>query len=134
VVVARLGRGKEATAVTVEKNIWKREENPMGKVRCSLSASLDGWIADTTDGVSEVFAWMGSAMEHFLLVEGNQINQVGAVIISSLQQMPKKRLAGEQKKGKQRRRDESLCHLRGRPDQPGGAGSSALYPKGGKDG
>jgi dihydrofolate reductase len=59
----------------------QREENTMGRVRFSLSASLDGFIADTTDGISEVFAWMGSAMEHWLEVEGDQINQVGAVIM-----------------------------------------------------
>jgi hypothetical protein len=37
----------------------------MGKVLFGLSVSLDGFIADKHDGVSEVFAWMGSAMEHF---------------------------------------------------------------------
>jgi dihydrofolate reductase len=53
----------------------------MGKVRFSLSASLDGFIADTHDDISEVFAWMGSAMEHLLEVESDQINEVGAVIM-----------------------------------------------------
>ncbi|SRR6266700_360457 len=53
----------------------------MGKVRFSLSASLDGFIADPTDDIREVFAWMGSAAEHFLEVENDQINQVGAVIM-----------------------------------------------------
>src|SRR5579864_4598454 len=33
----------------------------MGKVLFGLSVSLDGFIADKNDGVSEVFAWMGSA-------------------------------------------------------------------------
>ena len=50
----------------------------MGKVRFSLSASLDGFIADTTDDISEVFDWMGSATHHWLEVEGDQI---GAVIM-----------------------------------------------------
>ncbi len=55
----------------------------MGKVRFSLSASLDGFIADTTDDISEVFAWFGDGgvMHHFLTVEGDQINQIGAVIM-----------------------------------------------------
>lgn len=53
----------------------------MGKVRFSLSASLDGFIADTHDGIDEVFAWMGSSMHHWLEVEGDQVNQVGAVIM-----------------------------------------------------
>jgi hypothetical protein len=53
----------------------------MGKVRFSLSASLDGFIADPTDDINEVFAWMGSAMHHWREVEGDQINQVGAVIM-----------------------------------------------------
>ena len=55
----------------------------MGNVRFSLSASLDGFIADTTDDISKVFAWFGdgSAMQHWLEVEGDQINQVGAVIM-----------------------------------------------------
>ncbi len=55
----------------------------MGTVRFSLSASLDGFIAATTDDISEVFAWFGDggAMHHFLAVEGDQINQIGAVIM-----------------------------------------------------
>jgi dihydrofolate reductase len=53
----------------------------MGKVRFSLSVSLDGFIADATDDISEVFAWMGSTMQHWLEVEGDQINQIGAVIM-----------------------------------------------------
>ena len=53
----------------------------MGTVRFSLSASLDGFIADPTDDIREVFAWMGSTMQHWLEVEGDQINQVGAVIM-----------------------------------------------------
>lgn len=64
-----------------EEEQLQREENPMGKARFSLSASLDGFIAGTTDDISEVFAWMGIAMEHFLEVEGHQINQIGAVCL-----------------------------------------------------
>ena len=53
----------------------------MGKVLFGLSVSLDGFIADKNDGVSEVFAWMGSAMEHFFEVIGDQLNESGAVIM-----------------------------------------------------
>jgi hypothetical protein len=41
---------------------------------------LDGFIADTPDDISEVFAWLGStlggkiSMAHWLFVEGDQIN------------------------------------------------------------
>ena len=58
-----------------------RLENTMGKVLFGLSVSLDGFIADKNDGVSEVFAWMGSAMEHFFEVAGEQLNETGAVIM-----------------------------------------------------
>ena len=44
----------------------------MGKVLFGLSVSLDGFIADKNDGVSEVFAWMGNAMEHFFEVVGEK--------------------------------------------------------------
>ena len=53
----------------------------MGKVLFGLSVSLDGFIADKNDDVSEVFAWMGSAMEHFFEVAGEQLNETGAVIM-----------------------------------------------------
>ena len=53
----------------------------MGKVTCGLSVSLDGFIADKNDDVSEVFAWMGRAMEHFYEVIGDQLNEGGVVII-----------------------------------------------------
>jgi len=43
----------------------------MGKVLFGLSVSLDGFIADKHDGVSEVFAWMGSAWEHFNEIVGD---------------------------------------------------------------
>jgi dihydrofolate reductase len=49
-----------------------------------LTASLsshDGFIADKNDGVSEVFAWMGRAMEHFHEVVGEGMNEAGAVIM-----------------------------------------------------
>jgi dihydrofolate reductase len=53
----------------------------MGKVICGLSMSLDGFIADKQDDVSEVFAWMGSAMEQFHEVVGDALNETGAVIM-----------------------------------------------------
>ena len=53
----------------------------MGKVLFGLSVSLDGFIADKNDGVSEVFAWMGSAMEQFHEVVGDALNENGAVIM-----------------------------------------------------
>src|ERR1700719_2108222 len=53
----------------------------MGKVMFGLSVSLDGFIADKHDGVSQIFAWMGSAMEHFHEVVGDQLNDCGAVIM-----------------------------------------------------
>src|SRR5215472_349989 len=58
-----------------------RLEHTMGKVLFGLSVSLDGFIADKNDGVSEVFAWMGSAMEHFFEVAGEQLNETGVVIM-----------------------------------------------------
>src|SRR5689334_16459373 len=59
----------------------RRWEHMMGKVLFGLSVSLDGLIADKDDGVSEVFAWMGSNMEHFFEVAGEQLNETGAVIM-----------------------------------------------------
>lgn len=53
----------------------------MGKVMFGLSVSLDGFIADKNDGISEVFAWMGSAMEQFHEVVGDTLNENGAVIM-----------------------------------------------------
>ena len=53
----------------------------MGKVLFGLSVSLDGFIAGKNDDVSEVFAWMGSAMEHFFEVAGDQLKETGAVIM-----------------------------------------------------
>ncbi|HKD75287.1 MAG TPA: dihydrofolate reductase family protein [Ktedonobacterales bacterium] len=53
----------------------------MGKVMFGLSMSLDGFIADKNDGVAEVFAWMGSAMEQFHEIAGDALNENGAVIM-----------------------------------------------------
>lgn len=53
----------------------------MGKVIFGLSMSLDGFIADKHDDVSEVFAWMGRAMERFHEVVGEGMNEAGAVIM-----------------------------------------------------
>src|SRR6266704_2518959 len=53
----------------------------MGKVMFGLSVSLDGFIADKNDDVSEVFAWMGSAMEQFHEVVGDALGENGAVIM-----------------------------------------------------
>ncbi|HEU0001287.1 MAG TPA: dihydrofolate reductase family protein [Ktedonobacteraceae bacterium] len=53
----------------------------MGKVMFGLSVSLDGLIAGKNDDVSEVFAWMGRAMEQFHEVVGDTFNETGAVIM-----------------------------------------------------
>jgi dihydrofolate reductase len=53
----------------------------MGKVMFGLSVSLDGFIADKNGDVSQVFAWMGSAMEQFFEVVGDSLNEVGVVIM-----------------------------------------------------
>ena len=53
----------------------------MGKVMFGLSMSLDGFIAGKNDDVSEVFAWMGRAMERFHEVVGEGMNEAGAVIM-----------------------------------------------------
>jgi dihydrofolate reductase len=53
----------------------------MGKVMFGLSMSLDGFIADKNDDVSEVFAWMGRAMEQFYEVVGDALSEGGAVIM-----------------------------------------------------
>ena len=53
----------------------------MGKVLFGLSMSLDGFIADKHDDVSEVFAWMGGAMEQFHEIAGGQLNEGGVVIM-----------------------------------------------------
>jgi dihydrofolate reductase len=53
----------------------------MGKVLFGLSVSLDGFIADKHDDVSEVFAWFGSRMEHFFAVVGDSMNETGVVIM-----------------------------------------------------
>jgi len=53
----------------------------MGKVMFGLSVSLDGFIADKNDDVTEVFAWMGRAMERFHEVVGEGMNEGGAVIM-----------------------------------------------------
>src|SRR5207247_7967602 len=41
----------------------------------------DGFIAGKNDDVSEVFAWMGSAMEQFHEVVGDALGENGAVIM-----------------------------------------------------
>jgi dihydrofolate reductase len=53
----------------------------MGKVMFGLSVSLEGFITGKEDGVSQVFAWMGSNMEYFWQVTGDITDQVGAVIM-----------------------------------------------------
>jgi dihydrofolate reductase len=53
----------------------------MGKVLFGLSVSLDGFIADKNRDVSQVFAWMGRAMETFHEVVGDALNETGAVIM-----------------------------------------------------
>src|SRR6266705_1031994 len=59
----------------------QRLENIMGKVIFGLSVSLDGFIADKNDDVSQVFAWMGRAMEQFHEVVGDTLGETGAVIM-----------------------------------------------------
>jgi dihydrofolate reductase len=53
----------------------------MGKVMFGLSVSLDGFIADKNDDVSEVFAWFSSAWDRFHEVAGDPLNENGAVIM-----------------------------------------------------
>lgn len=53
----------------------------VGKVTFGQSVSVDGFIADKHDDVSEVFAWFGSGWEHFNEVVGNSANEAGAVIM-----------------------------------------------------
>jgi dihydrofolate reductase len=53
----------------------------MGTVMFGLSASLDGFIADKNDDVTEVFAWMGSGMEQLHDLIGDALNETGAVIM-----------------------------------------------------
>lgn len=53
----------------------------MGKVLFGLSVSLDGFIADKNDDISQVFAWFISAWEHFHEVSGDALNENGAVIM-----------------------------------------------------
>src|SRR5947209_5147222 len=78
----RHGRGTErflrAAYRTAGKDV---KESTMGKVTFGLSVSLDGFIASKNDDVSEVFAWMGRAMEHFYEVIGDQLSEGGVVIM-----------------------------------------------------
>jgi dihydrofolate reductase len=53
----------------------------MGKVIFGLSVSLDGFIADTHGDPSQVFAWMGRAMEQLHEVAGDTFQETGAVIM-----------------------------------------------------
>jgi dihydrofolate reductase len=53
----------------------------MGKVMFGLSVSLDGFIADKNDDVSEVFAWFAGAWDRFYEVAGDPLTETGAVIM-----------------------------------------------------
>src|SRR5437764_9871082 len=53
----------------------------MGKVIFGLSVSVDGFIADKNDDVSEVFAWFASAWDRLYEVAGDALNETGAVIM-----------------------------------------------------
>jgi len=53
----------------------------MGKVIFGLSVSLDGFIADTHGDPSQVFAWMGRAMEQLHEVAGDTFQETGVVIM-----------------------------------------------------
>ena len=55
----------------------------MGKVMFGLSVSLDGFIADKNDDVSEVFAWFASAWDRFYEVAGDPVNDAGAAALTS---------------------------------------------------
>ncbi|HEX6507128.1 MAG TPA: dihydrofolate reductase family protein [Chloroflexota bacterium] len=46
-----------------------------------LSVSLDGFIADKNDDVSEVFAWFANAWDRFYEIAGDPVNETGAVIM-----------------------------------------------------
>ena len=53
----------------------------MGKVLFGLLVSVDGFIADKHGDVSQVFAWMGRAMEQLHEVVGDTLFETGAVIM-----------------------------------------------------
>jgi dihydrofolate reductase len=53
----------------------------MGKVMFGLSVSLDGFIADKNDDVSQVFAWFINAWENFHEIAGDVLNENGVVIM-----------------------------------------------------
>src|SRR5437764_11539117 len=53
----------------------------MGKVIFGLSVSVDGFIADRNDDVSEVFDWFASAWDRLYEVAGDALNETGAVIM-----------------------------------------------------
>src|SRR5437588_8255110 len=46
-----------------------------------LSMSLDGFIADKNDDVSEVFAWFANAWDRFYEIAGDPLTETGAVIM-----------------------------------------------------
>jgi hypothetical protein len=51
-----------------------------GKVLFGLSVSLDGFIADKNDDVSEVFAWFSSAWSRLYEVAGGPLGEGSAEI------------------------------------------------------
>lgn len=53
----------------------------MSKVMFGLSMSLDGFIADTHDDPSLVFAWFASGWDRLHEVAGDFLNDVGAVVM-----------------------------------------------------
>lgn len=53
----------------------------MGNVMFGLSVSLDGFIADKNDDISEVFAWFANGWDRFYEVAGDPLNDTGAVIM-----------------------------------------------------
>ena len=55
----------------------------MGKVMFGLSVSLDGFIADKNDDVSQVFAWFGNAWEHFNEVVGDALNFFTLILVTT---------------------------------------------------
>lgn len=53
----------------------------MGKVMFGLSVSLDGFIADKNDDVSQVFAWFMNGWERFYEVAGDPLKENCVVIM-----------------------------------------------------
>lgn len=51
-----------------------------GKREMTITREFDA-LRELVFDVSEVFTWMGNGMEHFFEVAGEQLNEIGAVIM-----------------------------------------------------